>query len=205
MIRPPGWDGVAFSEASDGDGRSGDRRRLSEMAGAPERWATVRQVHGAEVVKVEAPGDAREADALWTTESDLAVAVFTADCFPVVLHSGDSVGVAHAGWRGTAAGVVPALIEAMTAAGHPPRRAAIGPGIGPCCFEVGQEVSGRFGGHASQTTWSTVSVDLRAALTTQLADVEVWAHAGCTFHDEGWFSHRRERSRERMVALGWIP
>lgn len=207
MIRPPGWDGVAFSEATDGDALSdlGARLALSESIAVPAGWATVRQVHGAEVIRVDAPGEAGEADALWTTERGLAVAVFTADCFPVVVQADGAVGVAHAGWRGTAAGVVPALLGSMSASGHQARRAAVGPGIGPCCFEVGDDVAQIFERHESRTTWSTSSVDLPGALTEQVGGLPVWSHGGCTYHDEGWFSHRRDRATERMVALGWIP
>lgn len=206
MIRPPGWDGVAFSEGGDGDIRGDTRARqhLIQRSGAPEPWATVRQVHGAEVIRVDGPGDAGEGDALWTTEPDLAVAVFTADCFAVVVHSRSAVGVAHAGWRGSAAGVVAGLVAEMRAAGHQPIRAAIGPGIGPCCFEVGDEVALRFPAHRAETTWSTSAVDLPSAIAGQLGGLELWSSEACTHHDPGWFSHRRDASPNRLAALGWL-
>lgn len=206
MIRPPGWDGVAFSERSDGDLRGDEtaRRAVAGRLGIDERWATVRQVHGHDVRRVSAPVDAGEGDAVWTTSRDLPAAIFTADCYGVVLHAGDAVGVAHAGWRGAAARVVERLRREMANAGHAPERAAIGPGIGPCCFEVGAEVSERLPDHVSQTDWGTVSVDLRGVILDQLDGMEIWAGEGCTLHEERWFSHRRDATPERMATVGWL-
>ena len=204
MIRPP-WDGVAFSDAGDGDmRREGQARRLLAAAlGIPGRWATARQVHGAEVIEVHEAGPVGEADAMWTDEPGLPLAVLTADCLGVVLHAGAAVGVAHAGWRGADAGVVARLRSTMEGAGHRPIRAAIGPGIGPCCFEVGPEVADRFETLAS-TTWGVTSVDLVAALTDDLVDVEVWSSGACTRHETGWYSHRKDGTANRLVTLGWL-
>lgn len=207
MIRPPGWNGVAFSERSDGDMRSDPyaRRAVSAFLGVDDHWAEVRQVHGSRVVAVDTPGVAGEADGLWTTRRGLPLAVFTADCFGVVLNADSAVGVAHAGWRGAAAGVVARLRESMESAGHAPTRAAIGPGIRSCCFEVGPEVVASFDGeHAAATTWDTVSVDLPAALGRHVGDLDLWVSGACTHHDEGWFSHRADRTLERMASIGWL-
>ena len=206
MIRPPGWDGVAFSEAADGDIRNDPAARsgVSRRLGVPRDWAVVDQVHGNEVTRVGAPGVAGEADALWTTEPALPVAVFTADCFGVVLTADDAVGVAHAGWRGAASGVVSRLRQEMTASGHPPRRAAVGPGIAPCCFEVGMEVAERFDDHISSTTWGSTSVDLPASLSAELHGLDTWESGACTHHDRGWFSHRVDGTMQRLAAVGWL-
>ncbi|MCB9686778.1 MAG: peptidoglycan editing factor PgeF [Alphaproteobacteria bacterium] len=110
----------------------------------PSRVAVLHQVHGADVVRVtEPPGhDApvASADASYTTEPDIVLAVRVADCVPVLVAGDGVVGAAHAGWRGVAAGVVPALIEAMRSTGAGPLSAAIGPCIHPDAFEVGTEV-----------------------------------------------------------------
>lgn len=206
MIKPPGMDGVAFSERADGDLRADDRARaaFSSGLGVAERWGVAHQVHGAAVVMVDRSGNAGDADAIWTTIPGLPVAVFTADCFGVVLHGVGAVGVAHAGWRGAASGVVTQLRSRMTAAGHPPQRAAIGPGIGPCCFEVGPDVASRFEEHVSQTSWGTVSVDLVGELRTQLEGLETWVADACTMHEARWFSHRGDVAPERMAAIGWL-
>ena len=206
MIAPPGWDGVAFSEASDGDMRSdeGARSRLSSRMAIDSRWATSNQVHGHRVVAVEAPGPAGDADALWTSRAGLPLAVFTADCFGVVLVAPSAVGVAHVGWRGARSRVVAALREEMAAAGSSPTRAAIGPGIRSCCFEVGPEVAALFAGHQAETSWGTVSVDLPAVIESQLAGLDVWDAAECTLHGPGWFSHRSDRTPQRLATIGWI-
>ena len=82
MIRPPQLHGAAFSEATDGDIRNdlNARASLSEALGVSDSWATVHQVHGRDVVRATVSGDAGNADAVWTTDPGLPVAVFTADC-----------------------------------------------------------------------------------------------------------------------------
>jgi purine-nucleoside/S-methyl-5'-thioadenosine phosphorylase / adenosine deaminase len=206
MITPPFSGGMSFSEAADGDLRNdADARRVTSIGfKIADQWATVRQIHGATVHRVQAPGVAGEGDALWTVAADLPVAVFTADCFGVILGAEEAVGVAHAGWRGVAAGVVPQLRAAMAGNGYPPVRAAIGPGIGPCCFEVGPEVAKEFPDYTTRTTWGTVSVDLESALEHQLEGIETWIARDCTRHEDGWFSHRRDQTRSRLATIGWL-
>ncbi|MFV1963659.1 MAG: polyphenol oxidase family protein [Acidimicrobiia bacterium] len=206
MIRPPQLAGAAFSEASDGDIRNdlNARASLSEALGVSHSWATVRQVHGSDVVRAAVSGDAGNADGVWTTEPGLPLAVFTADCLGVVMSAPGAVGVAHAGWRGALAGVVAEMRSVMVRNGHTPTRAAIGPGIGLCCFEVGTEVSGEFPDDGAMTTWGTRSVDLSGAILRQLDGLETWVSKGCTYHDEGWFSHRRNGKPDRLAAVGWL-
>ena len=205
MIRPPGWNGVAFSERSDGDVRNDPDARVAaaERLGVDREWAEVTQVHADKVVRVAEPGPGGDADALWTTEPGLPLAVFTADCFGAVLMGDRAIGVAHAGWRGAAAGVVAKLRAEMAASGQGPTRAALGPGIGPCCFEVGPEVAEQFA-DVSTTSWGTISVDLRASISRQLADLEMWTADACTFHEPWWFSHRSDGTTERLASIGWI-
>jgi YfiH family protein len=118
--------------------------RLVPGAGA-DRVAVVDQVHGAEVVRVEEPwGPLRAvgtADAAFTTVPGVVLAVRAADCVPVVVGGAGVVGVAHAGWRGTAAGAAVALVRAIRAAvGDVPLAAAVGPCISGPSYEVGPEV-----------------------------------------------------------------
>lgn len=206
MIRPPGYPGVAFSTAVDGDirGSALDRDAFSRNLGIDEGWATVSQVHGSTVIRASEARDHGQADAIFTTEIGLPVAVFTADCLGVVLIAADAVGVAHAGWRGVAAGVVPALNEAMHAAGKPPFKAAIGPGIGPCCYEVGAEVAGAIPHGGATTTWDTRSVDLVRAVRAQLGGLAVWDSGACTLCGDGFHSHRRNSTTDRMATIAWI-
>lgn len=207
MIRPDGFRGAAFGDASDGDARrdASTRNRLSSRLGISEHWASLRQVHGVAVLEVTGPGDQGEADAAWTAVPGLPLVIATADCLPVILEGDRAVGVAHAGWRGAAAGVVGALRQAMEEAGMPPARAAIGPGIGACCFEVGPEVAARFPGHESETDRGMVSVDLAAAVSDALVGLEVWRSPDCTMGDDRYRSHRRDGTPERQVAIAWLP
>lgn len=203
--------GVAFSDASDGDMRNPGalRDEFCRKAFAPTAWATMTQVHGSRVVEAIGPGDQGEADAIFTESEGLAVGVFTADCLGVVVVADGSVGVAHAGWRGRDAGVVGALVQAMGERGHRVLSVHVGPGIGPCCFEVGRKVGERFDGFTASTSWGTESVDLAAAV---IADVKkavgrpitLTSVKACTRHEDLWFSHRRDGTSARMVSLGWL-
>ena len=206
MIVPPGSAGVLFTEASDGDMRADHsaRRHVSAAAGISEHWATVVQVHGAEVVRASAPKDHGEADAIWTDVPRLPLSVFTADCLGVAAIAGSAVGVAHSGWRGAAQGVVKALVDSIESGGHTVDEILIGPSIGPCCFEVGPEVSGRFPGSVSETTWGTTSVDLMAAVRDQTSADAKWV-GQCSRHCEGFYSHRRNQTAKRMATVVWLP
>jgi YfiH family protein len=186
-------------------GERSARVELARRLGIPDEWASVRQVHGSQARRVHQAGDAGEADALWTSRSGLPLAIYTADCLGVVLVADGAVGVAHAGWRGGASGVVAHLIDEMTEAGYPPQRAAVGPGIGPCCFEVGPEVASLFPDYVASTTWETPSVDLAGAVGRQLSGLDVWHAGGCTRHEDGWFSHRADGTTARMATIGWLP
>lgn len=206
MIRHPEQAGVAFSQSSDGDQRQFvNRRRFSTKTGAPQHWATVRQVHGNVVHRAQREGVVGDGDAVWTTEHGLTLAILTADCFGVVMGSDGSVGVAHAGWRGVKAGVITALRMAMTDEHKEPTWAAIGPGIGGCCFEVGPEVADQFTGFTDVTSWGTTSVDLSAAIHGELDGVETWALESCTYSDAGWLSHRKNATKKRLATIGWLP
>jgi YfiH family protein len=131
------------------ESREATERRLSATLEAGERLFLPRQVHGAHVV--EAPWrESPEADAALTRRDGLFVAVRTADCLPVlVADPGRRLAVAaHAGWRGTVAGVCARSVESLVACGARAGDlvAVIGPGIGVCCYEVGSEVVDAFGG-----------------------------------------------------------
>ena len=85
-----------------------------------------------------------------------------------------------------------------------PRAAAVGPGINPCCFEVGSEVAEVFPGSVAETSWGTVSIDLPAVARRDLAGIETWGSGACTRHEEGWFSHRKDGTSKRLAAIGWV-
>lgn len=207
MIRPPGFRGAAFGTAADGDGRADPaaRRRLSELLGLPDEWAYLHQVHGRRVLRANAPGRQGEGDALLTTVADLPLAVGTADCLPVVLEAPGGVGLAHVGWRGAAAGVLGALRRAMAEQGLVVERAAVGPGIGPCCFAVGPEVAAALPRFRAHTRDGRESIDLPLAVEDALSGLTVWRWTGCTCCGAGFHSYRRDATRQRQVAVAWLP
>ncbi len=207
MIRPAGFRGAAFCDAASGNGRDDPDKRsaISDELGIPREWAFVRQVHGGVVVTVTDPGSAGSADGLITDRPGLPLTIATADCVPIIVEGDRSVAILHAGWRGVAGGIVTAGLEAMKALGDTPRRAAIGPSIGPCCYEVGEEVRDAIGDHTSRTTFGTPSVDLWSAAATQLSGLHVWRSDLCTYTEPGLRSYRRDATTERQVAVAWLP
>ena len=175
------------------------------------------QVHGTEARRIrETPSagsvlDAGACDVLVTTLSGVALVVQTADCVPIVLAGGNAVGVAHAGWRGSAADAAGAAVEEMSRAGVPASslRAWLGPSIGPCCYEVGGEVASQFAGDfAHRSCNGRFTLDLRAVSRAQLEAARVpaaniSAHPACTrCGGENFASYRRDGAAAgRMITL----
>jgi YfiH family protein len=206
MIVPEATPGVAFGTAADANPRIDDdvRRELSDQLGIPHEWAWVRQVHGADVVVVDEPGIGDEADAIVTMQPGLPIAVSIADCLPVAFVADGAVGVAHAGWKGAVAGVLEATIGVMEQLGQRPHTMSIGPGIGPCCFEVGVEVAEQFGRAVGTTSWGTSSVDLPRYAAAVGAGMRVVTVADCTHHDDRFHSYRRNGTSQRQFGVAWI-
>ena len=170
-----------------------NRERVQAQAGVA-RLAQGRQVHGTRVV-VDGEG-IEEADGQVTTKPGVAALVLVADCLPVALAGPEGVGVVHAGWRGLAAGVLEAGVDAAGAV-----CAAIGPGIGPCCYDVGDDVRAVFG-----TTERTLDLKAIARARLEAAGVRDVHDCGlCTSCDPGrFFSHRRDRGvTGRQAGLAW--
>jgi YfiH family protein len=192
-----------------------NRARLRADLRLPAEPLWLRQVHGAAVVTHEASLPEPEADAAVTFEPGRVLAVLTADCLPVALASRDGtrLGLAHAGWRGLAAGVLDRTVAAL---GVPASEllAWLGPAIGAEAFEVGAEVREAFvGGHAADAAAFTPNergrwqADLYALARARLRRLGVTAVAGggeCTFRDAGrFYSHRRDPRGGRMATLLW--
>ncbi|MBW1877032.1 MAG: peptidoglycan editing factor PgeF [Deltaproteobacteria bacterium] len=184
---------------------------------APEAVAVMHQVHGDRVVRVvgaRGPFDpAGEADGAVTTELGVVLAVRTADCVPVLLAAPGGVAVAHAGWRGVVAGVVPAVVAALCdAAGAGPAQvaAAIGPHISGEAYEVGEEVV--VGMRATGLPDAVFllprpgrrdHVDLGAAVWAQLERagvLHIERVPGCTASDPRFYSHRRDGPETGRMA-----
>jgi YfiH family protein len=171
-------------------------------------------VHGAEVVVVDEPGQhaGAPADAAVTAAPGCALAVRTADCAPVVIVGGHTVGIVHAGWRGLVDGVVARAAEAMRSLGDAPAAAHLGPCIRPGCYEFGEadldHVAARLGPHVrATTTWGTPALDLPAAVAAAVRaeGVDVLHDtSGCTACDRRWFSHRARAEAERVATVAWL-
>ena len=116
-----------------------------------DQMASLRQIHSAVPLRADrAPGCVGSGDALLTNRAGVGLSIRTADCFPILLADPTRrvVAAVHAGWRGAADGIAPATLDKMSAEfGTDPAHvhAAIGPGIGVCCYQVGVEVARRFG------------------------------------------------------------
>ena len=171
----------------------------------------LRQIHSARVLDAGAtPGCRGEGDALVVRTGRLAALVASADCVPVLVAGEAGVAAIHAGWRGVASGVVPAAVDRLGGGG---RTAWIGPGIGPCCYEVGEEVA-RAVVDASTVaalragTGSRPHLDLAVAVAHQLRAAgvgEIVRISICTrCHGEWLCSHRRDGADAgRNLAFIW--
>ncbi len=200
-----------------------NRRRLAAFLPSPPVW--LQQVHGAGVVALDAPAaDAARAappvaDAAVTRERGVVCAVLTADCLPVLLadRRGRAVGIAHAGWRGLAGGVLEATVAALAGIGAPAAGlcAWLGPAIGPQAFEVGLDVKDAFaaadpgaGACFAPRGGDKWDADLYGLARRRLAAAGVHdVHGGgwCTRSDAArFYSHRRERGTGRMATLVWL-
>lgn len=172
-----------------------NRRRLcAEVGGGLERLALNRQVHSTLVHRAEPGRRGEPGDGLWTDEPDLPVLAFAADCLPIALvrtEGTPAVAVLHAGWRGLLDGIVASGVA--TLGGRP--RGCVGPAIGPCCYEVGPEVSGPFAEAFGADVVRGRTLDLRTAAERALRAagvVEVEHVELCTAcNPDQLFSHRR--------------
>lgn len=160
--------------------------------------ARISQVHGAGVVWASSPGMAGEADAVITDTPGLLIAVRTADCVPILVVGDGVVGAIHAGWRGLAAGVIPAAMEQMRFCGA--LTAVVGPSICQDCYEVGEEVVDGIARWVDPEVFVDRSrdkphVDVAAAAVAQLRAVgvrRVERLPNCTWCDDSLWSHREQ-------------
>ncbi len=191
-----------------------NRRLLKALLPAAPKW--LNQVHGTRVVNAESIDDPVEADASVATSPGCVSVVMVADCLPILITDriGSTVAVAHAGWRGLAAGIIDNTIRAIEA--RPEHLLAyLGPAIGPSAFEVGDEVRDAFIAvdRAAQAAFRPRQpgkwlADLFLLARQRLAKaglVNVYGGGQCTHSDPArFFSHRRDKVSGRMAALIWI-
>ena len=186
-----------------------NRRRLCAAVGADyERLAMNRQVHTAKVNRAEGGERTREGDGLWSDEAGVPMLKLTADCLPVALArvgAPPALALLHAGRLGLLEGIVEAGVAAL---GGGRFAAAIGPGIGPCCYEVGDDIAetyrARFGGGAVRgrnlDLWSVAERILHEQGAASVERVDV-----CTACSAEFFSHRRDGGvTGRQGVIGYV-
>lgn len=209
LARDPDDDPAALAE---------NRRRFAAFLPASPAW--LHQVHGAAVARLPCPASpAPLADAAVTAEPGVVCAILTADCLPVLFadRAGSAVGIAHAGWRGLAAGVLEATLAALREFGAQPADvlAWLGPAIGPAAFEVGDDVRDAFCARDADAAGSFAPqrpgkwhADLYGLARQRLARAGVRRVDGgdfCTYSDaRRFFSYRRDRRSGRMAAAIWL-
>lgn len=214
-VSEPPFDGLNLGVFADDehDAVVENRRRLATALGfTPDRVAIGRQVHGAELASHSGPqapspfaepgAPIPEVDGHLSEAEELALLVFVADCVPVALAGPEGIAMLHCGWRGLAAGIVRRGVEASGATS-----AAVGPSIGPCCYEVGEEVLAAFDGLGEGVARGRM-LDLPAVTECLLraAGVERIELSGRCTSCEGelFFSHRRDAGRTgRQAGLVW--
>ena len=173
------------------------RRACADIGSDVERLALNYQVHSATVLRARAGARGDRADGLWTDEPDLPLLAMGADCLPIAIvrANGDvpAVAVVHAGWRGLLAGIVESAVAAL---GGGRLAAAVGPGIGPCCYEVHGDVAvpyrDRFGTRIVDAgrldLWRAAEESLHGAGVQRVERLDT-----CTAcAPELFFSHRRD-------------
>jgi YfiH family protein len=195
----------AFTGVADGDFRPPAAEAgpaLVARLGGVGALRVVTQVHGPRVVHVRDAGPGTEADAIVSDEPGVVVAVRVADCVPILLAAPGAVAAVHAGWRGTAADIARAALDALCVlSGAAPSEvcAAVGPAICGTCYEVGEEVYAGVSavmppGRPLPRPPGPLRVDLRAANAAILAELgaRVELVGGCTRCGDGLWSHRRD-------------
>lgn len=193
-----------------------NRRQLMQVARLPSEPVWLKQVHGVKVVELDGTvASGVEADAVFSRRIGQVCAIMTADCLPVLFASraGDCVAAAHAGWRGLAAGVLPATLAAM-AVDPGATLAWMGPAIGPKMFEVGDEVRDAFVAQSELNVTCFVAqgdrwlADIYGLAQRQLQALGIDAIYGgefCTVSDAArFFSYRRDGICGRMASLIWM-
>jgi len=197
-------------KSGDDPERADENRRIAcgAIGADVEKLALNYQVHSARVLRAAPALRGEHADGLWTDEPGLPILAMSADCLPIALARDGRPGVAvlHAGWRGLLAGIVAAGVDAL---GGGALSAAVGPGIGPCCYEVGEEVAApfrdRFGDEVVRNgrldLWTSAERALRAAGVARVDRFDC-----CTACEpETFFSHRRDAGRTgRQGVIAYV-
>ena len=190
-----------------------NRQRLLSQLGCKPAW--LQQVHDIDELEA-APETLAEADASWTATPGIACTAMTADCLPALFcdRNGTRVAAAHAGWRGLAAGVLEATLDALAVAPED-TLVWLGPAIGPQAFEVGAEVREAFvsqHAQAAQAFGASLNPGRYMADIYELARIRlaargiaaVYGGGFCTYSDPRFYSYRRAARTGRFASLIWL-
>jgi hypothetical protein len=191
-----------------------NRARFFKAIGINESdVAFTRQVHGDKVLHADRAGSFENCDALVTNERNRFLAISVADCVPIVLYDPvtRSIAAVHSGWRGSEAKIVLKAIQSMQRLFHAKPEnmiAFLGPAAGSCCYEVGEEVAGKFDPrYATQSSNNKTHLNLKRYnkdLLTRagIEEYNIEISPACTICNEDYHSHRRDRERSgRMLAV----
>jgi purine-nucleoside/S-methyl-5'-thioadenosine phosphorylase / adenosine deaminase len=209
---------LGFATDDDPEAMARNRGALPAVIGAPPPSFTY-QVHGADVRRITAarPGgwdrlERPRVDGQATNLPGVAIAALVADCLPIAVAGGGAAAMLHAGWRGLRAGVIDAGVEAVRelggSTGNGELAAAIGPGAGPCCYEVGDEVHAEFAGQPGVRRGDNLDLkeiarrQLVAAGISAVYDIEL-----CTLCAPPGllYSHRRDGGvTGRQAGVAWL-
>lgn len=227
--RTGGFSRAPYDDGADGGGLNlgmhvGDdpdtvaknRALLRTVLPAEPAWLS--QVHGTIVLDAADVAKTPDADASIATRAGVVCVIQTADCLPVLFCDvqGRVVGAAHAGWRGLASGVLEKTVSRMRDAGAGDILAWMGPAIGPCSFEVGQDVLDAFVGPDPSTASAFMALpnqrkylaDIYSLARARLEKVgvkQVYGGGLCTVTDaRRFYSYRRDRFTGRMASLIWL-
>lgn len=202
-----------------------NRALLNTNLPKPPIW--LNQVHGTTVFDADQPFEINAqhhvptADAAVTTQTERPLAILTADCLPIVIanHSGTVLGVAHAGWRGLAEGVLEATLQAMQQATPAMQNwsAWVGPGIGTKAFQIGQDVYNTFVKQSAAyavfftpdprdpSKWFADLAGLACHRLSSLGAQSIYQSQRCTVTEaQQFFSYRREGRTGRMATVAWL-
>lgn len=204
---------IVASERHDGDVHP-DNVALADLearqrAVSGQTWSMLDQVHGVSVHEASASDASNPAvgDLLYTSDLDTHIAVWAADCAPLVLAADDgTVVAAHCGWRGLAAGAVDTAVGVAQQRGGSVVAAVLGPVIGPCCYEFGAgDLATIPDAVASRTAGGSAALDVAATIAATLGrhDIELDAIGACTGCDDRWFSHRVRAEPGRHAVVAW--
>lgn len=191
-----------------------NREFLAQQLGCTPYW--LNQIHSSTVASLPQNGQEPEADASISSQAKVACAILSADCLPVLFanQAGTCVGAAHAGWRGLASGVMENCLQAMNCA---PQQiiAWLGPAIGQCCFEVGEEVRAAFIEQNQQNQqafipgvqlgkWQADLYQLARLRLNASGVSQIYGGDLCSKCDSRFYSYRRQPNTGRFASLIWF-